>query len=287
MAYLGLSVALLRRTAGLSMFAAPTQVRTIASICFLRATPAEATPSHMRRFAMATTAKKTTKKTAGATPRNTASKKTAKRTTKKTTAKQSTKQTGAKSSTQGATKQSAAKSQESSSTGAPNPSALSLLEREPKAVLESAGYAAVSVAHEAVTMVRSVPAHLGHAAKSVPAFLRNAPEHARDTVGSVSTRISRDAKQCVSTFTTTLDNKAEAGKKVVDEFANSERVDRVREHASTTREKAKGTATSVKKAASEAADAAEDDVTQARSEAKGAATSAKRVVAAAEDGSDN
>lgn len=165
-------------------------------------------------------AKKTTKKT-------TASKTTAKKTTKK-----------------------AAGSKQAA------PPAVTLLEREPAALLETAGYAATSVVSDVVTLVRN-------------------PERLESILTSLRERLGKDLERTLESFTRVVDSRAAEGKRVLEVVVKDERVSRVLDQTSSTRSQLKAALTSVTKTANVAGEAAGEQADTARSQVKGATTSVR------------
>ncbi len=192
---------------------------------------------------MATTtapAKKTAKKTSAKTTAKTgAAKKSAKKTSAKTTAKT------------GAAKKSAKK------TASTAPNAPSLFEREPAALLETAGYAFAGVSHDVVELARTLPERVE--------ALRN-----EESLASLRERLGTDAKRYLASLEQVVDTKAAEGRKVVDDVSKDERVARVLDQTAATRSQLKSALTSVTKTADVAAEAAGDQADTARSQVKGA-----------------
>jgi hypothetical protein len=189
---------------------------------------------------MAETAKKTTtkKSTAKKTTASTPAKKTSKKTTKKATASTAP----AKKTTKKATAR----------VEVPAP----LLEREPVAILETAGYAATSVVNDVITLVRN-------------------PERLETILASLRERLGQDLERTLESFTRVVDGRAAEGKKVIEVVVKDERVSRVLDQTSNTRSQLKAALTSVTKTADVAGEAAGKQAETARTQVKGATTSVR------------
>ncbi|HSK22544.1 MAG TPA: hypothetical protein VK906_05180 [Egicoccus sp.] len=133
---------------------------------------------------------------------------TAKKTAKKTARKKTSTRTSAKRTT----------------TRTAPKKAAPLTEREPKVVLEDAGYAAAGFAHDVVELARTLPTRL---------------EKLRAT--------DRDA--LLSQLTTLLDSKAAEGRKVAADVKKDTRVKKILEQTGNTRSQVKAAVTSVRKTA--------------------------------------
>lgn len=164
---------------------------------------------------------------------------TAKKTAKKTTRKQTAKQTNAKRTT----------------TRSTPTKATPLNEREPKVLLEDAGYAAAGFAHDLVELARTLPERL---------------EKLRAT--------DRDA--LLAQLTTLLDSKAAEGRKVAKEVQKDTRVQKVLEQTGNTRSQVKAAVTSVRKTADVSLlagrTAGRKQAANAQSQVKAAVTSLRR-----------
>jgi hypothetical protein len=112
------------------------------------------------------------------------------------------------------------------------PKKTQLTAREPKVVLEDAGYAAAGLAHDAVALVRSVPTRLES--------LRN---------DDLRTRLNKDADKLLAQLTELLDKKAAEGRKVAREVRKDARVKRIVEQTGNSRSQVKAAVTSVRKTA--------------------------------------
>jgi hypothetical protein len=135
----------------------------------------------------------------------TAAKKTAKKTARKKTT--STRTTAKRTTTRSAPKKTAP-----------------LTEREPKVVLEDAGYAAAGFAHDVVELARTLPSRL---------------EKLRST----------DREALLSQLTTLLDSKAAEGRKVAADVKKDTRVKKILEQTGNSRSQVKAAVTSVRKTA--------------------------------------
>lgn len=189
---------------------------------------------------MAETAKKTAtkKSTAKKTTASTPAKKTSKKTTKKATASKAP----AKKTTKKATAR----------VEVPAP----LLEREPVAILETAGYAATSVVNDVITLVRN-------------------PDRLESILASLRERLGKDLERTLESFTRVVDGRAAEGKKVIEVVVKDERVSRVLDQTSNTRSQLKAALTSVTKTADVAGEAAGKQAETARTQVKGATTSVR------------
>ncbi|MEX2503898.1 MAG: hypothetical protein WD378_03550 [Egicoccus sp.] len=133
-----------------------------------------------------------------------------------TTAKKTAKKTARKTSTRTSAKRTTTRS-------APKKAA-PINEREPKALLEDAGFAAAGFAHDVVELARTLPTRL---------------DKLRVT--------DRDA--LLSQLTTLLDSKAAEGRKVAKDVQKDTRVKKILEQTGNTRSQVKAAATSVRKTA--------------------------------------
>ena len=163
---------------------------------------------------------------------------TAKKTAKKTARKKTTaKRTAAKTTTKTA------------------PKTAPLTEREPKIVLEDAGYAAAGFARDVVELARALPSRLE--------VLR-----------------TRDTDALLGQLTTMLDKKAAEGRKVAAEVRKDARVKKVLDQTGTTRSQVKAAVTSVRKTAdvslSAGRTAGRQQATNATGQVKAAVTSLRR-----------
>lgn len=172
--------------------------------------------------------KKTTKTTAATTtPRKTS---TSKKATRTTTAPTSTRRT-------------------------PEP----LLEREPVALLETAGYAATSVVNDVVTLVRN-PERM---------------ERVEARLAALRGRLGKDVDRTLASFARLVDQRAAEGKKVFEVVVKDDRVARVLDQTSSTRAQVKAALTSVTRTADVATEAAGKQAGTARSQIKGASTTVR------------
>jgi hypothetical protein len=197
---------------------------------------------------MAETTKKTTaakKSTATKATANTPAKTTRKKTTKKATAKV-TATAPAKTTRKKTTKKATARVE----VQAP------LLEREPVAILETAGYAATSVVNDVITLVRN-------------------PDRLETILTSLRERLGKDLERTLESFTRVVDGRAAEGKKVIEVVVKDERVSRVLDQTSNTRSQLKAALTSVTKTADVAGEAAGKQAETARTQVKGATTSVR------------
>ncbi|MFA9445527.1 hypothetical protein [Egicoccus sp. AB-alg6-2] len=140
-----------------------------------------------------------------------------------TTAKKTAKKTARKKTTTTTAKRSATKA-------APKKTVLTA--REPKVVLEDAGYAAAGLAHDVVELARALPTRL----ESVRA------EDLRD-------RVAKDVEGLLGQLTSLLDKKAAEGRKVAADVRSDARVKRILDQTGNTRSQVKAAVTSVRKTA--------------------------------------
>lgn len=174
-----------------------------------------------------------------------------------------------------------------------------LLERDPQALLEDAGYAAAGVARDALELARTLPSRIEGLRGEVEKAAREAPERVKDlrsevptrvetTVKDVRVRVGKDLQSWLDTFERQFDTKAADGRKVADSVRSDERVKRILEQTDNTRSQVKGAITSVVKTGSVAGEAGREQADKATSQVKAAATSTRRtagtVVDAATEG---
>jgi hypothetical protein len=201
---------------------------------------------------------------------------TKKATTKKATAQKSTAKTATKKST--------------ARKGTPKRPRLH--EREPRTLIEDAGYATAGVVNDTVELIRELPSKLqgwrGQAtkvAKDTPERVKDlrteAPAKVESTVKDVRDRVSKDVDGWLKTFEQKFDGKAAEGRKFADELKSDDRVKRVLDQTGNTRSQVKAAFTSVIKTGEVAAEAGKKQVDTATSQAKGAVTSARKAGAAA------
>ncbi|MFA9429040.1 hypothetical protein [Egicoccus sp. AB-alg2] len=136
-------------------------------------------------------------------------------------------------------------------------------EREPKALLEDAGYAAAGLAHDVVELARALPTRL----EAV---------RAEDLRG----RVAKDVEARLAQLTTLIDKKAAEGRKVTADVRRDARVARLLEQTGTTRSQVKAAVTSVRKTAdvtvAAGRNAGRRQAELAASQLKAAATSLRR-----------
>jgi hypothetical protein len=200
---------------------------------------------------------------------------TKKATTKKATAKKSTAKTATKKST-------------ARKTTKRTP----LHEREPRTLLEDAGYATAGVVNDTVELLRELPSKVQGWRGQATKVAKDAPERVKDlrteapakvesTVKDVRDRVSKDVDGWLKTFEQKFDGKAAEGRKIADELKSDDRVKKVLDQTGNTRSQVKAAFTSVIKTGEVAAEAGKKQVDTATSQAKGAVTSARKAGEAA------
>jgi hypothetical protein len=200
---------------------------------------------------------------------------TKKATTKKATAKKSTAKTATKKST-------------ARKTTKRTP----LHEREPRTLLEDAGYATAGVVNDTVELLRELPSKVQGWRGQATKVAKDAPERVKDlrteapakvesTVKDVRDRVSKDVDGWLKTFEQKFDGKAAEGRKIADELKSDDRVKKVLDQTGNTRSQVKAAFTSVIKTGEVAAEAGKKQVDTATSQAKGAVTSARKTGEAA------
>jgi hypothetical protein len=197
----------------------------------------------------------------------TAAKKTS---TKKATARKSTaKKTTAKRTTKRAPKKPA------------------LTEREPRVVLEDAGYAIAGVASDVVEFAKVLPSKIqgyrgqlvktaDEAPETVKHLAEEAPVKVRSTVDEVRTRVTKDLEGWIKSFEKNFDSKAAEGRKVAEQVKKDARVKRILDQTGSTRTQLKGALTSVVKTADVSVEAGRKQAENAATQLKGAATSVRK-----------
>jgi hypothetical protein len=203
----------------------------------------------------------------------------------KTAAKKST----AKKST--ARKTTAKKTTAKRSTTKRTPKKPALTEREPKVVLEDAGYALAGVANDVVEFAKVLPSKLqgyrgqltkqaDQAPERVRSLVEEAPVKVRSTVEDVRTRVVKDVEGRVRSFERTFDKKAAEGRKVAEQVKKDARVKRILDQTGNTRAQVKGAVTSVVKTADVTLEAGrkagKEQAENALTQVKGAATSLRK-----------
>ena len=193
---------------------------------------------------------------------------TASRTTKATTAsKPSAKKTAAKRAKKTTARKTTAK--KATATKPAAKAAPRLLEREPKVVLEEAGYAMAGIAADAVEVVKRLPERFvsvrGEVTKTaeeaperVKAMRTEAPGKVRSTVEELRSRASKDLETWLASFEKALDSKADEGRKVAEAVRSDARVKKVLAQTSSTRSQVKAAVTSVRRSAETVAEVAKE-----------------------------
>jgi hypothetical protein len=193
---------------------------------------------------------------------------TASSTTKATTAsKPSAKKTAAKRAKKTTARKTTAK--KAAATKPAAKAAPRLLEREPKVVLEEAGYAMAGIAADAVEVVKRLPERFvsvrGEVTKTaeeaperVKAMRTEAPGKVRSTVEELRSRASKDLETWLASFEKALDSKADEGRKVAEAVRSDARVKKVLAQTSSTRSQVKAAVTSVRRSAETVAEVAKE-----------------------------
>jgi hypothetical protein len=208
--------------------------------------------------------------------------------------KTATKKASAKKAT---TKKSTAKTATKKSTARKRTTKrVPLHEREPRTLIEDAGYATAGVVNDTVELLRELPSKLQGWRGQATKVAKDAPERVKDlrteapakvesTVKDVRDRVSKDVDVWLKTFEQKFDGKAAEGRKIADELKSDDRVKKVLDQTGNTRSQVKAAFTSVIKTGEVAAEAGKKQVGTATSQAKGAVTSARKTgEAAAEAG---
>jgi hypothetical protein len=199
--------------------------------------------------------------------------------------KSTAKKTSAKKAT--ARKSTAKKTTAKRTTTKRAPKKPALVEREPRVVLEDAGYAIAGVASDVVEFAKVLPSKVqgyrgqftktaDEAPERVRAIAEEAPVKVRETVTDVRSRVTKDLEGWIKTFEKNFDKKAAEGRKVAEQVKKDERVQRILDQTGTTRSQVKGAVTSVAKTADAAAEAGRKQAESARTQVKGAATSVRK-----------
>lgn len=177
-----------------------------------------------------------------------------------------------------------------------------LHERQPKVLLEDAGYATAGVVNDAVELLRELPSKLQgwrgeveKTAKEAPERVKSlrteAPAKVESTVKDVRERVGKDVDGWLKTFEQKFDGKVAEGRKVADELKADDRVKKVLDQTGNTRSQVKAAFTSVIKTGEVAVDAGKKQAENATTQVKAAATSTKKsaetVAEAAQDTTDN
>jgi len=177
----------------------------------------------------------------------TTAKKTAKKTARKTAAKRTTAKTAAKRTT----------------AASRTPATPQVTERDPKVLLEDAGYAAAGLAHDVVELARTLPGRL----EAVRAE-------------DLRARVNKDVEGLLAQLTTLLDKKAAEGRKVAADVRKDARVARLLDQTGNTRSQVKAAVTSVRKTAdvtvAAGRSAGRKQAEVAATQLKGATTSLRR-----------
>jgi hypothetical protein len=199
--------------------------------------------------------------------------------------KSTAKKTSAKKAT--ARKSTAKKTTAKRTTTKRAPQKPALVEREPRVVLEDAGYAIAGVASDVVEFAKVLPSKVqgyrgqftktaDEAPERVRAIAEEAPVKVRETVTDVRSRVTKDLEGWIKTFEKNFDKKAAEGRKVAEQVKKDERVQRILDQTGSTRSQVKGAVTSVAKTADVAAEAGRKQAESARTQVKGAATSVRK-----------
>ncbi len=213
--------------------------------------------------------------------------------TKQTAAKKSTtaKKPAAKKSTTSTAKKPAAKKATKAA-----PKRTPLLEREPRVVIEDAGYAVTGVIGDVIDLAKDLPTRAESAWKNVNDAAKDAPKRAKtlrsetptkveSQLTELRTRVSKDADRLVASFEKRFDAKAKEGRKVAERVRKDERVATILDRTSTSRSQVKAAVTSATKTADVAVEAGKKQIDVARSQAKGAVTAASKAPEAAVEAS--
>jgi hypothetical protein len=202
------------------------------------------------------------------------------KTAKKTTAKKAT-----------ARKSTAKKTTAKRTTATRAPKKPALTEREPRIVLEDAGYALAGVANDVVEFAKVLPSKLqgyrGQLVKTadeapdrVKHLAEDAPDKVKSTVTDVRSRVTKDLEGFVKTFEKGFDEKAAEGRKVAEQVKKDGRVQRILDQTGSTRAQLKGALTSVLKTAdvtvAAGREAGSKQAENAVTQIKGAATSVRK-----------
>jgi hypothetical protein len=199
--------------------------------------------------------------------------------TKKSTAKKST------------ARKTTAKKTTAKTTAKRAPKKPALAEREPRVVLEDAGYAIAGVAHDVVEYAKVLPSKVqgyrGQLTKTadqapdrVKSLAEEAPVKVKTTVIDVRDRLIKDVEGRIKSFEKSFDKKAAEGRKVAEQVKKDERVQRILDQTGSTRSQVKGAVTSVVKTADATVEAGKQagrkQAETAISQVKGAATSVRK-----------
>jgi hypothetical protein len=185
------------------------------------------------------------------------------------------------------TKKSTAKTATKKSTARKTTKRTPLHEREPRTILEDAGYATAGVVNDTVERLRELPSKVQGWRGQATKVAKDAPERVKDlrteapakvesTVKDVRDRVSKDVDGWLKTFEQKFDGKAAEGRKIADELKSDDRVKKVLDQTGNTRSQVKAAFTSVIKTGEVAAEAGKKQVSTATSQAKGAVTSARK-----------
>lgn len=216
-------------------------------------------------------------------------------TTKKAAAKKSTTRkntAGASKNPAGATTASTSATTRTPATSAPVP----LQEREPRMVLEDAGYAVTGVLGDVVDGARHLPTRIEQLWSGMQRTAKDAPKRARSLgaeaparldaqLTDLRGRVSRDTGRLVASLEKQLDGKAGDGREVADRLRRDDRVATILERTSVSRSQVKAAVTSATRTADAAIEGARRQLDVARFQAKGAVTSVSRTPDAARSAS--
>jgi hypothetical protein len=135
-----------------------------------------------------------------------------------------------------------------------------LVEREPRVVLEDAGYAIAGVASDVVDFAKVLPSKIqgyrgqftktaDQAPERVKSLAEEAPVKVKTTVIDVRDRVAKDVEGWIKSFEKNFDKKAAEGRKVAEQVKKDSRVQRILDQTGNTRSQVKGAVTSVVKTA--------------------------------------
>jgi hypothetical protein len=198
--------------------------------------------------------------------------------------KTATKKTSAKKAT---ARKSTAKKTTAKRTTKRAPKKPALTEREPRVVLEDAGYAVAGVASDVVEFAKVLPSKIqgyrgqlvktaDEAPETVKHLAEEAPVKVKSTVDGLRTRVTKDVEGWVKSFEKNFDSKAAEGRKVAEQVKKDARVQRILDQTGSTRSQLKGALTSVVKTADVSVEAGRKQAENAATQLKGAATSVRK-----------
>jgi hypothetical protein len=204
-------------------------------------------------------------------------------TTKKAATKRPTKKTTSASTA----KKTPAKKTAKKTATSRAPKRVPLREREPKVLLEDAGYAVTGVIGDVVDIAKALPDRAESLWRQVETTAKETPKRVESLRSEGPTklesqwtalrgRLVKEGDRFITSFEKVFDGKAAEGRKLAEQVKQDERISTLLERTATSRSQVKAAVTSATKTADVAVEAGKKQLDVARSQAKGAVTAASK-----------